>query len=206
MSIMTTLLTPCFLICVLSISNLYCLHQTVTGPTHVHHDGSKSTIDLVLMSEPSFSMLNRCETIPPLANSDHLGISLDLSIKPIKTEKTQGRLIWRYAYADWTKACELTDNYNWDSILSEDIETSWKLWHHQFLKIMSESIPNRVIRTRKNLPWLDKSIVNLMKKRNLLFKRAKRTGDYCQYTRTQPHSCSTATGQKEVSLLTLRNP
>ena len=146
------------------------MHQSVTGPTHIHHDGSKSTIDLVFMSEPSFSMLNRCETIPPLANSDHLGISIDFSIKPIKTAKTQGRLIWRYAFADWTKACELIDNYSWDSILSEDIETSWKLWHHQFMKIMSESIPNRIIRTRKNLPWLDKSIVNLMKRRNLLFE------------------------------------
>ena len=46
---------------------------------------------------------------------------------------------------------------------------------------MSEIIPNRIIRTRKNLPWLDKSIVKLMKKRNLLYKRAKRTGDYHQY-------------------------
>ena len=36
-----------------TITTLYCLHQTVTGPTHVHHDGSESTIDLVFVSEPS---------------------------------------------------------------------------------------------------------------------------------------------------------
>ena len=55
------------------LSSLYCLKQTVTGPTHEHHDGNTSTIDLVFMSEPS--MLQSCDTIPPLSNSDHLGIA-----------------------------------------------------------------------------------------------------------------------------------
>ena len=127
------------------------------------------------------SMLNQYETIPPLANSDHLGISIDLSIKPIKTAKSQGRLIWHYAFTDWTKTRKLIDNYSWDSILSEDIETVWKLWYHQFMEIMLESIPNGIIRTRKNLPWFDKSTVKLMKRRNLLFERTKMSGDYHQY-------------------------
>lgn len=53
-----------------TISNLYCLNQVVSGPTHEHHDGSRSTIDLVFVSEPS--LLNQCDTISPLSNSDHL--------------------------------------------------------------------------------------------------------------------------------------
>ena len=161
------------------ISNPYCLNQVVSGPTHEHHDGSRSIIDLVFMSEPS--LLNQCDTIPPLSNSDHWGILMDLSKKPAKAAKTQGQLIWHYAYADWTKACELIDDYNWDSIFSGDIELSWKLWYHQFMSIMSQSIPNTIIHTRRNLPWLDSSIVKLMKKRNQLFKRAKRSGNFHQY-------------------------
>ena len=93
-----------------TISNLYCLKQVVTGPTHVHHNGTRSTIDLVFMSEPSF--LNQCDTIPPLSNSDHWEILMNLSKKPAKAVKTQGRLIWHYAYVDWTKACKLIDDYN----------------------------------------------------------------------------------------------
>ena len=73
------------------LSSLYCLKQTVTGPTHEHHDGYTSTIDLVFMSEPS--MLQSCDTIPPLSNSDHLGITVTLRRKPAKAEKTKGRLI-----------------------------------------------------------------------------------------------------------------
>ena len=44
--------------------------------------------------------------------------------------------------------------------------------------IVAELIPNKVIPTRRNLSWLNKSIVCSVKKRNLLFKQAKKTGDY----------------------------
>ena len=78
-----------------TITNLYCLNQSVAGPTHVHHDGTESTIDLVFVSEPS--LLNSCDTVPPLSNSDHMGVLVELSQKIPKAEKSQGRLIWRYA-------------------------------------------------------------------------------------------------------------
>ena len=69
-----------------TITTLYCLHQKVTGPTHIHHDGSTSSIDLVFVSEPS--LLSTCDTIPPLSNSDHQGIVMELSQKPVIAEKT----------------------------------------------------------------------------------------------------------------------
>ena len=129
-----------------TISSLYCLTQVVTGPTHVHHDDSKSTIDLVFVSEPS--SLNRCDTVAPLSNSDHGGILIDFSKKQDKPDKSQGRLIWRYKYADWIKACELIDEFNWDSIFTDNIELSWKLWHQQFMSMMNQTMPNRIIPTR----------------------------------------------------------
>ncbi len=156
---------------VCSITSLYCLTQVVVGPTHVHHDGSTSTIDLVFVRNPS--MVNSCNTIPPLSNSDHYGIVMELNRKPKKSEKSKGRLIWRHSYADWNTACELIDTFNWDSIMSDDIELSWKQWHQQFMSIMSQTIPNSLLPSRRNLPWLNKSIVRSMKKRNLLKTNCK---------------------------------
>ena len=46
---------------------------------------------------------------------------------------------------------------------------------------MAKSIPNKVIPARRNLPWLNKSIIKSMKKRNQLFKKAKKTGNFRQY-------------------------
>ena len=125
----------------------------------------------MFVSEPS--LLNTCDTIPPLSNSDHREILMELSQNSVKAKKSQGRLIWRYSYADWDKACELIDEFNWDSILSENIELPWELWHKQFMSVMVQSIPNRVIPTRRNLPWLNKW--------NQLFKKAKRTGNFHQF-------------------------
>ena len=84
-------------------------------------------LTLVFVSEPS--LLNTCDTIPPLSNSDHRGILMELPQKSVKAEKSQSRLIWRYSYADWDKACKLINEFNWDSILFENIELSWELWH-----------------------------------------------------------------------------
>ena len=162
-----------------SIASLFCLTQVVSGPTHKHHNGSTSTIDLIFLSEPT--SLQICETIPPLSSSDHMGISLKMKRKPSRAEQTKGRLIWRYSYADWDKACELINAFDWDSLLSQNIELSWELWQQRFILIMKEAIPSNRIRTRRNLPWLNKSIVKSMRERNRLFKKAKRTGDFSHY-------------------------
>ena len=78
----------------------------VVGPTHVHHQSS--TIDL-------------------------LWIIVELNRKPEKAAKVKSQLIWmRYSYADWNTARQLIDTFNWDSIMSDDIEPSWKQWHQEF--------------------------------------------------------------------------
>ena len=52
-----------------NLVSLYSLTNIYIGPTHVYHDGSTSTIDLVFTSSPS--IVSNSETVPPLANSDH---------------------------------------------------------------------------------------------------------------------------------------
>ena len=60
----------------LSLSSSLCLTQVVSEPTHFSLN-SYSLIDLVFLSDPSH--LIGCETIPALANSDHLGISFSIA-------------------------------------------------------------------------------------------------------------------------------
>ena len=89
MSILTTLfISYVFQLILCTITNLYCLDQSVVGPTHVHHDGTESTIDLVLVSEPS--LLNSCDTVPPLSISDHMGVLIKLFQESPKAEKVRG--------------------------------------------------------------------------------------------------------------------
>ena len=52
-----------------SIFESFCLSQIVTDHTHLGPNGTTSMIDFITTSSPS--LLQSCETIPPLANPDH---------------------------------------------------------------------------------------------------------------------------------------
>ena len=60
--------------------------------------------------------------------------------------------------------------------MSEDVNTSLIRWQTAFLDIMKKCIPRVTLRTRKNLPWLTKQLIQLTKKKKLLFQKAKRSG------------------------------
>ena len=104
--------------------SLHSLCQHISDPTHTHHSGSTSTIDLLFTSEDS--LLHTCETIPPLSNSDHYGILAVVNRKVYKQRcKSKGRRIWRYTYADWDGACEAIDDFVWDTVLTENVNEAW---------------------------------------------------------------------------------
>ena len=160
------------------------LSQIVSQDTHFGPHGS-SLIDLVLLSQPN-QLLN-CSVIPPLGNSDHHGITLSLKWRlSSKPATTKPRSIWRYRHADFERACTLLDLTNWDQLLTENINESWDTWQQKFLEVMEQCIPKGTLSKRRNLPWLDKSIVQAIKKRNHLYKKHKRSNNpmlRVQYTR-----------------------
>ena len=67
------------------------------------------------------------------------------------------------------------------SVMSENIDDTWETWLQQFMSIMGQFIPNCTLPNRHNLPWLNKSLIKSIKKRNLLYKRAKRSGNFRMY-------------------------
>lgn len=152
----------------------FSLVQVVPSFTHVSPNGSTSLIDLALLSD--ISCLHSCTTLPPLSSSDHLGLSLAIKWKSNpKATYSKPRRIWIYKDADFSKARSLIQSTNWDSLLSDDVDLSTELWTKKFLEIMEECVPQRGLKRRRNLPWLTKSIVRHMRKRNSVFMRAKRS-------------------------------
>ena len=139
------------------------------------------TIDLVFVSDNT--NVHSSETVPPLGNSDHNRILTNLSLirKHTPIQPCKGRQVWRYDYADWNTACHLLQCFDWSSIMSDNIEQVWDSWHRIFMSVMKQTIPSSEIKTRRNLPWLNKSLIQSMRRRNMLFKQAKRTGDFSKY-------------------------
>ena len=129
-----------------------------------------SLIDLVFVSNPL--TLSYCKVIPPLSNSDHLGIELELKLKASSTgsKHHSRRLVWKYAEADWERACELICACDWNALLSDDINVAWMNWKQTFLGIMEKVIPRAKL-SKQNVPWLSAEAKRAIKKRNRLFKK-----------------------------------
>ena len=166
-----------------SLSHTFAFQQIVSEPTHVHHNGCTSLIDLVFVYNPI--LINSCEVIPPLCNSDHNGIFIECSWRSSSRHNcenySKGRIVWNYSQADWERASLLIESFDWSSLLSEDINEAWCSWCKQFMVIMEKCIPKKKLPKRKNLPWLNKRLVNSIKKRNLLFKQGKHSGNLSKY-------------------------
>jgi len=158
---------------VCNLMDSFSLSQVVTGHTHTSPTGRDSLIDLGFISNPS--LLCTCNVIPPLANSDHYGVHTIFNLKSSASTFTsqRPRKVWCYAHVDFSKACHLISDTDWNSIISDNIDHSWMQWQERFLAIMEECIPRKVLPPRHNLPWLNKGIIQSIRRRNNLFKRAR---------------------------------
>ena len=169
---------------------MYCLspfsfHQIVQSGTHQSSSGNSSLIDLVFVS--GTSQMCSCSIISPLANSDHSGI--ELKFLPVMTTRkpSHQRVIWRYDQGDYQKAAQLINYTDWESLLNADVSLSVLNWQKRFLQIMDDCIPKATIPKRKNLPWLNKNILQCIRKRNSLYKNWKRTGNTITFKKYKMH-------------------
>ena len=151
----------------------FSLHQVVQSATHVSPSCTSSLIDLALMS--NISQLSSCSVVPPLENSDHHGLHLVITQLSVPTQKPRKpRLIWKYAQADFDSARAMIETTDWDSLISEDVNVSLAKWQARFMWIMEQCIPRSSPPDKHNLPWLSKKITQSIRRKNNLYKRARR--------------------------------
>ena len=87
------------------------------------------------------------------------------------------RTVWRYKYADFDQANELLCDLEVDEILDPtSIQRSWEKLKAAFLDVMEQCIPKAVLPQKRSLPWLTKQIMQLIKRRNYFYKKARKSG------------------------------
>ena len=81
-------------------------------------------------------------------------------------------LLPQYKRADFVRANDLLCDLELHDILDpSDIHVSWSRFKAVFLDVMEQRIPRTVLPDRKNLPWLNKGIIQLIRRRNLYLSR-----------------------------------
>ena len=110
------------------ILNSFYLVQVIQCPTRSTDDMHHSLIDLALLSD--HTLLQRCDSIPPLNNSDHNGLELVLDWKGRnKQVRTAARRVWLYNESNFEEASNLINATDWGSLMNtEDINSSTQNW------------------------------------------------------------------------------
>ena len=102
-----------------NLMHVFSLTQVVKDPTHHSPSGHSSIIDLILVSD--LQNVRECTVMPPLANSDHNSVFLQVKMKGTKDKvKSTHRCYWRYDLADLDKARERIEDTDWNTLLKND--------------------------------------------------------------------------------------
>ena len=87
------------------------------------------------------------------------------------------RRVWLNDSADFANACKMLQDVDWNAVFTSDVDESAENWTNTFLSIMEKCIPTATLKKRRLLPWLNNNIRKHMRKRNIMFRKAKRTNN-----------------------------
>lgn len=100
----------------------------------------------------------------PISNSDHLNHQ---SVPCCKCNKCT---VWRYGKGDFARVAD-----DWNSLMCDCVDTSWKNWKSKFPNIVTRAIPYKTL-CPPNIPWLNLAILKKIQKRNTLYHKATISG------------------------------
>ena len=150
----------------------YFLEQINNLPTR-----GDNILDLVITSTPN--KVNVCEMLRPSESeisTDHNAIIFDLKTECIPLSRVT-RTVFDYGRADFDGLRERLETLNLEQRISDDddINNEWSNWKNTFLAPVNDFVPMKRVKDRKSLPWVNNTIPYLIKKKNTLRKRIKKS-------------------------------
>ena len=146
---------------------LFQIVREVTRPA------SGNILDLIITSNPA--LIQNVSIHPGI--SDHSILTFDLDAK-FKTSGKSQRRIYQFNKADpqqLGKACEdFCTKFLQSDPEMESVESNWNTISQFLTKLMSDLVPSKMSKGKKHLPWVSISIKRQMRKRDRLFKKARR--------------------------------
>ena len=87
-----------------------------------------------------------------------------------------------------------------------DVNSAWNRFHNTFLSVLSNHIPNKILTTRKSLPWITYHLQLQLHKWDKAYNKAKRTNsttDWAVYRRLRNKGVSMLRSAKQTFLKNL---
>ena len=118
--------------------------------------------------------------MPSICKADHDLVYIEYDVRA-KRIKQASRKIYLYNRADMSGLSDHMSQFK-ESYLSEDhshmsVNEMWVNFKTGFLEAVERFIPSKMTKTKYSLPWIDATIKRLMKRRQKLYLRARKSND-----------------------------
>ena len=143
--------------------------QMTTDPTR-----QNNVLDLFLTTNPTLVQQVNC--LPGL--SDHDMVMANCCIKP-SVLKPKPRKVQIFRKADWSKLKSLMADFR-DRFINEhfrkSVEDLWNEFKTAIDQFSTQCIPTKLIRGKSSFPWITQEIRRMIRKRDHIYRRFKKTG------------------------------
>ena len=150
------------------MNNMF-MTQMVNEPTR-----QKNILDLVFTSCPD--LVKNTSVIPGI--SDHSAVSVEITARAMVNKKKPRKVL---LYAKMNKEAIEKDLKTFTTRFNAtkgilDAEQNWCRFKQGLHQIITDHVPSKVIRCKNNLPWINHGIRRALKKKNKIYKKAKKSG------------------------------
>ena len=151
----------------------YNFEQLINQPTRYSDTSNTANLrDLIIVSNKS--MVSNSGVFSPFSKIDHIPTFVSLLIEPPSISK-QTIQIWDYGRTDVDKLTRLLMDIDWDNLLDCDLDKATENFTEALMTAAKASIPQKCFSTNsKNKPWFNAELKRQIRKRERLFKMAKR--------------------------------
>ena len=145
-----------------------------------------NVLDLTFSTNPS--LIRNLNNIPGLA--DHEAIIVDSYVRPIFSKK-QKKKTYDFRKADWTSLNDFCEKLSTSITKKYEMNFNaidlWDLFKSTLNLGISQFIPSKFSKKKSSLPWFNKHLEKLIRKKSKLHKKAKASGEWDSYKQHQKH-------------------
>ena len=160
----------------MATANIIQIHETSTREQNI--------LDLVFTSNPT--LIKSSVSIPGL--SDHDAIVIDMDINPVYSQQ-QRRKIYKYSHANWEQLKQDCAKTSIDTVTAANsgatTDETWEIFKKGIIDSMNKNIATRLSSLRLSLPWVNRKIKKMLRRKQRLYRQAKAKNNWTNYRQCQ---------------------
>jgi len=163
---------------------------------HLEATRGNNLLDLYFTNNPT--LVKSSKSIPGI--SDHDMVITDSDIKPVKST-SKSRKVLHYNKADWAKAKENTALFQSQFLKDapdRSVEDNWAFLKSHINSMINKHIPSKMCRPNRDLPWFNRPLKKAIRRKHLLYNKAKKSGSKSAWDKYKQFKKSTHSSVKRA--------